>query len=92
MKETIEKIIDNNDIDDFGKLMEENGYTLKHIDSDEDREFASTNVTWYDLYEATKDGETFKVRFEGNAIAEISYERWVATFGYNVTDYSVEAV
>jgi len=65
------------------------GYKFTSMDSDEDSSCHSDTCSWYILFMLEKDGVTFSVSVNGDAIKEVSYERWVSTYGYTIDDFSV---
>jgi len=80
--------LDSDEIED--KLTELGVTDIEVQDGDEDRECDS--VTWNDRYLFNYKNKKYSLYVSGTAIAEISYERWVDTFGYNLTDWDLDII
>ena len=80
--------IDTKEIED--KLKKLGASNIILLDSDEDRECDS--VTWNDKYSFEYKNEKYNLYVFGTAIAEISYERWIDTFGYVLEDWDLNKI
>lgn len=70
--------------DEFTKL----GFIYESIDLDQEIQSHSTDVNWYNRFKVIKDNQEYYVSINGTAIADISYERWVGTYGFVIDDES----
>jgi hypothetical protein len=74
---------------DFENKLVELGYVVSKAYFDYSIESYSTNVNWEFSAEFEKDSEIFNMFLYGEAMADISYDRWVDTFGYTMTSYNM---
>ena len=89
----ISNILEYSSFDDIIMDLETKGFNVPHeIDTEDEIESYSTTVNWYANFNVSKDNKIYKIYLTGSAIAEISYERWTETYGYEITDYNVNLV
>jgi len=92
MIEELENILEYTDFEDVEKDLKAAGYenVPDEIETEDDCGDYSTDVTWECNFVISKNDKEFKIYLTGTAIAEISYERWVDTFGYVIDDFNIE--
>lgn len=93
IEDKIESIINsfNIDTEELSEILKTNGFTdIKEIEGAEDRECDS--VSWDNSYLFDFDSKKYSLYTSGTAIAEVSYERWVDTFGYTLDYWSVSEI
>lgn len=77
---------DNTDWDEtpcFSEIFEKEGWKYTFIDSDEEGSSFSDEVTWNLTFNVEKNEEEYSIYISGSAIAEISYDRWVDSYGFS---------
>lgn len=90
----LESIFEYVDMDDDCDVSEdeltERGVTIVNtLDSDESIASFSTDVSWYKTYVVSYKDKKYRVHLSGEAMADISYDRWVDTSFYRISDVSV---
>jgi len=64
---------------------------IDEIEGGEDREDdESSSVSWNSSFTFTFKNKKYSLYVSGTAIAEISYERWCTTYGYNIDDWDLD--
>ncbi len=93
MKEEIERILDGVCMDEsFEDALKQAGFKVEIGNEDEDSYDHSTDVYWYTNFLVEKDGMSFNCYVSGTAQKEISYDRWVNTDCYVISDFNVEVI
>lgn len=87
MKNKILNIINNTNENQFCEEFTKNGFKFEIIA--EDSEHFGYNVSWYNMFKVKKDNKEYSIYISGEAIAEISYDRWVDTYGYTFNENSI---
>jgi len=82
-------ITDWDEIPDFTETFQNKGFKVNEGYLDEDRIEFSTDISWYKQFSLVKDNISYSVYLNGSAIAEISYDRWVDSFAYNIEEIEI---
>ena len=72
------------------KLVELDAVNIKSEELEEDRDFNS--ITWTNRYTFDFEKKKYSLYVYGTAIAEISYDRWVDSFGYNISSWDLDEI
>jgi hypothetical protein len=93
LEKELTAILDNVIYDYIEEDLKGNGWEItKDINPEESIESFSSNVDWGCFFEVKKEDTIFSVYLSGRAIADISYERWVDTYGYEIEDFSTNII
>ena len=86
----LETIMEYASYEDVENLLEIQGYkVISPLETDEEIGSFSTDVDWDGKIIVEKDYKQFNIILSGTAIGEISYDRWVDSYGYDIDDFNV---
>lgn len=98
MEEEIRQIIEDVSFTDYlnedlSEKFKEKGYEfISDWDINEDMTLGSSKTTWDTQFKVSKDAITYSVYLDGEARAEISYERWVGSYSYIIDTISIQEI
>ena len=73
--------------------IETKGYKIiSELDPEESIGSFSTDVDWDGNMIVEKDSKQFNIYFSGTAIGDISYDRWVDSYGHDICDFEVNPI
>jgi len=90
----LDKLLENTTYETIKKDLNNAGYKFDNIDINEELEPYSDNISWDCTFEVTniRANKNYSITLSGTAFAEISYERWVGSFGHDIEDYSIKEI